>query len=180
MTRRFAALFAVTALVWAMACGLSYVQAQQVLRGDANDPQVELAEDGAAALDAGSGPASVVGNTTVQIATSLAPWVTVYGPSGDVLASDATLNGAPPQIPPGVRTTASASGRDQVTWQPQPGVRVALVVVSFKGGTVASGRSLRLIEMREDQALLIAGAAMVVGLAILAVLTFVAKRIWKE
>jgi hypothetical protein len=176
--RRFVALFLVAGAVWAMAGGLSYVLAQQRLRADANDPQVQLAEDGAAALNAGAGPASIVGSTTVDVAASLAPWVTIYGQAGDVLASNATLYGTPPQIPSGVRAAAAASGRDQVTWEPSPGVRVALVVVPFSGGTVASGRSLRLVEMREDQALLIVGAAVGAGLVVLAVVTFVASRIW--
>jgi hypothetical protein len=178
--RLFLALYFVAAAVWAMACGLSYAQVQQVLRSDANDPQVQLAEDGAAALNGGAAPTSVVGSTIINLTASLAPWVTVYGPSGDVLASDGSLGGAAPQIPPGVRSAATVSGRDQVTWEPRAGIRVALVVVPFGGGTVASGRSLRLVEQREDQALLIAGAALIAGLVVLAGVAFVAARIWPQ
>jgi hypothetical protein len=104
----------------------------------------------------------------------------VYGPAGDVLATDATLNGDPPQIPSGVRLAATASGRDTVTWQPQAGLRIALVVVPFPGGTVASGRSLRLVEERVAQTELITGVALVGGLSLISVLAALGGRIWPE
>ena len=48
------------ALVLTVACGLAYGEAQQVLRSTANDPQEQLAGDGARALDSGAPPASLV------------------------------------------------------------------------------------------------------------------------
>ena len=58
-----------------------------------------------------------------------------------------------------------------MTWQPRVGVRSALVVLPWHGGTIAAGRSLRLVETRIDAigALLIFGwlaaVAIVAGLA---------------
>src|ERR1019366_3830449 len=104
-------------------------------------------------LDAGAAPATLIGHGSVDLATSLAPFVAIEAASGQTLATDGTLNGQPPAPPPGVLTAARASGLDMVTWQPQDGVRIALVVVPWSGGTVMAGRSLRLVEQREDDLL---------------------------
>lgn len=185
----FAFLPAVVALT--VACGLGYVVVQQALRSGANDPQVQLAEDGARALDAGAAPTSLVGPgsaaaglagpTLVDPSLSLAPFVVVYDVSGTPLAANATLFGGTPKPPAGVLETAKSAGVDKVTWEPGPGVRIAAVVVPWSGGTILAGRSLRLVEEQEDRTLLLAGAAWVAGLALLVVVSvgaawFVGRR----
>jgi hypothetical protein len=140
--------------------GLAYALDQSNLRQGADDPQIQLAEDAAARLAAGAPVATVVPHTgaPVDIARSLAPFVIVYDTADRPLASTAILDGATPLLPVGV--SASARQReDRVTWQPRDGVRVAAVVVSFSGGTVVAGRSLREVESREDDALVVAGLA---------------------
>jgi hypothetical protein len=59
-------------------------------------------------------------------------------------------------------------GEDRVSWQPEPGVRIAAVIIRYQGaqsGFVLAGRSLREVEVREDNAEAYAGAAWVVTLA---------------
>ena len=175
------------ALVLTVACGLAYGEAQQVLRSTANDPQEQLAGDGARALDSGAPPASLVapgsaaasaaGPGTVDVVTGLAPFLAVYDGSGAVLATNGSLDGAAPVPPAGVLASARSSGRDAVTWQPRAGVRIAAVVVGWRGGTVLAGRSLRLTEEREDHALVIAVLAWLVGMAGLVVAVLVADRL---
>lgn len=145
--------------------GLGYALVQQDLRQTANDPQVQLAEDAAARLNAGAAPASILpGGGPVDMGTSLAPFLIVYDGADHALAATGTLDGATPVPPAGV--TASAGGaEDRVTWQPRTGVRVAAVVVSFRGGAVLAGRSLRLVEQREDDALGVTIAGWVCGMA---------------
>jgi hypothetical protein len=162
-----AALFLPCAAVVAVACGVAYVEVQQDLRSNANDPQIQLAEDAAVRLNAGAKPADVVPGGSVDVATSLAPFITIDDASGHVLATSGTLDGQPPAPPGGVLDAARTTGRDVVTWQPRPGVRVALVAVPWRDGVVLAGRSLRLVEQREDNALLIAVAAGITGLAAL-------------
>ena len=63
--------------------------------------------------------------------------------------------------------SAAANRTDVISWQPRGGVRAAIVVVSYEGaarGTVLVGRSLRAVEERETNTLLIAGFAWVVAL----------------
>jgi len=185
--RRLVGWLLAPALVLTVACGLAYGEAQQVLRSSANDPQEQLARDAARALDSGAAPASLVapgsaaasaaGPVPVDLATSLAPFLAVYDGGGAELAANGELGGAAPVPPPGVLATARSSGRDAVTWQPRAGVRIAVVVMAWSGGTVLAGRSLRLTEEREDHALFIAALAWLVGMAGLVVAVLVADRL---
>ncbi len=176
---RAAAAVLPAAIALSATCGLAYALAQQLLRTGANDPQVQLAEDAARALDTGADPMAVVGpgsavaglagEGTVDVATSLAPFMVVYDASGNVLATDAQLDGRDPMPPAGVLATARAAGSDRVTWQPRPGVRIATVTIGWSGGSVLAGRSLREVEAREDLALQLAALAWLAGLAVMVV-----------
>ena len=139
------------------------------MRSGANDPQIQLAEDAARALDTGAQATSLVGVGRVDIAWSLAPFVVVFDASGKVLATDGQLDGYDPIPPSGLLASARVNPPDMVTWQRRTGVWIAVVVVPWHGGTVLAGRSLRQVEIREDDALLIALAAWLAMLAALAV-----------
>ena len=178
--RRAIALFLPAAVLATGLSGLVYVVVQQDLRSGANDPQEQLATDAALELNAGAAPASFATGPAVDLATSLAPFVVVYDPAGKILATDGSLDGAPPKIPSGVLAAARESGRDAVTWQPRAGVRIATVSIPWSGGTVMAGRSLRLVEERESQLELLVGAgwlAVLIGLAAAAAL---ASWLWPE
>ncbi|HYM83363.1 MAG TPA: hypothetical protein VEY67_04345 [Candidatus Dormibacteraeota bacterium] len=169
LVRRALAILLPGVVLAVLTCGLVYTVAQQVLRIGANDPQIQLAEDAAAALDHGTGPAAVVPPTRVDVGTSLAPFVVVFDPAGRVLATNGQLDGHDPVPPLGVLSSALPDRRNSVTWQPRPGVRVATVTVAWRGGTVLAGRSLREVEAREDLVLQLCAAGlavMLVGLAI--------------
>jgi hypothetical protein len=148
---------AITAL-----CGLVYLAVQQELRQTANDPQIQIAEDAALALENGAAAGSRMPTDKVAIEKSLAPFVMVFDDRGETVGSSATLHGETPQLPPGILDYVRTHGEDRVTWQPEPGVRIAAVVVHYKGtqpGFVLAGRSLREAEAREDNALIEAGIA---------------------
>ncbi|MCL4395760.1 MAG: hypothetical protein M1482_13325 [Chloroflexi bacterium] len=141
------------AVVITLLAGLLYGVVQQVNRISANDPQIQLAQDAASALSAGEPVALVVPADKVDIAHSLAPYVVAFDDSGKVVASSGYLNGAYPALPSGVFDYVRANGEDRITWQPQPGVRSALVVTRVSGpqpGFVMAGRSLREVENRID------------------------------
>jgi hypothetical protein len=154
---------AVTAL-----CGLVYLAVQQDLRQSANDPQIQIAEDAAAELKSGAAVKSVVPAGKTAIETSLAPFVIVFEDDGGIAGSSATLHGETPQLPAGILEYVRSHGEDRVSWQPEPGVRIAAVIIRYQGaqsGFVLAGRSLREVEVREDNAEAYAGAAWVVTLA---------------
>lgn len=177
MHRRAVALFVPAATVLTVACGLVFLGLQQDLRQDANEPQIQMAEDLARALDGGAVPATLVTGSKVDLALSLAPFIAVYDQSGAVLATDGTLDGSPPRPPIGVLDTARSAGIDKVTWQPRAGVRIAAVVVPWSGGTVLAGRSLRIVEERVTQLQVLVVAAWIGGLIVTAAATVVAGSI---
>ena len=103
----------------------------------------QMAEDTARALDNGASPSSLVAPHPVDIAKSLAAFLIVVDRSGQSLASSADLHGQVPIPPSGVLETARRTGANILTWQPEPGVRIASVTVPYRDGYVVAGRSLR-------------------------------------
>lgn len=140
------------AFVVTILAGLVYLAVQQTLRQSADDPQIQLAEDAAAAL-AAQPPQSVLPPEQVDMAASLRPYVMVMSESGDSVASSVSLHGRPPALPSGVLEYVRQHGEERLTWEPEAGVRSATVVVRYAGshpGFVLAGRSLREVERRED------------------------------
>jgi hypothetical protein len=157
------------AFVITVLSGLVYVTIQQSLRIGANDPQIQVAEDLAASLAQGhSLPSPNAETQKVELTKSLAPFTMVFDSHGQVLFSSAVVAGSVPAIPQGVLDYTQTHGEDRFTWQPQPGVRIAVVVHWYQsdagGGFVLVGRSLREVENREDQTLLLVGLAWVVSI----------------
>jgi len=177
--RRAVALFLPVAVLATLACGLIYVEVQQVLRGGANDPQYQLAEDVAARLDAGASPSSVVDTASiVDLSASLAPFVIIFDSNHTVIAATASLDGGPPAPPRGVLDAARPGAPSAVTWQPRPGIRIATVTTAWNGGFVLAGRSLRRVEQQEWNAELLAGAAWLAMLAVSAAASLAAAWLW--
>jgi hypothetical protein len=176
--RRFLAFFVPSAVITVLGCLLLAGVVQQDLRQGGDDPQHQLAEDAVARLDAGDPPSAVVNGPTVDLATSLAPFVAIYDSSGNVLASNGALDGEAPVPPRGVLATAAQSGIDRVTWQPRPGVRSAIVVLRWAGGTVLAGRSLRRVEEIEANIERLALAGAVALTAVAAVAAMFAAWVW--
>lgn len=145
--RRALALFLPYAVAVTLMSGMTYALVQHVLRADANDPQIQVAQDTAHALDGGAPPAKVVPADKVDIAGSQALVVAIYDNNHNQLGGDAVLNGAT-AAPPAGALDAAKSSTNIVTWQPADGVRMALVVVPWKGGVVMAARSLSLVESR--------------------------------
>ena len=143
------------AAVWSGAVIALLLGEQQLLRLQANDPQVQLAEDAARALADGADPRSVLpAGPPVDVGRSLAAFVVVYDAAGAALASSGRLHGVAPRLPDGVLQHALAQGGHRLSWQPEPGVRQALVVVPLRTGAagfVVAGRSLREVEARKAQ-----------------------------
>lgn len=123
---------------------------QQDYRQSANDPQIQLAEDAAVALDRGAAPQWNASNQ-IDAGTSLAPFIVIYSASGTPVAASGLINGSLPTIPVGIFTSVNAHGEDRVTWQTPTGLRFAAVIVPYSNGYVLAARSLREVEIRENK-----------------------------
>ena len=133
---------------------IAYAFTQQVYRQGANDPQLMMANDTAAALASGTPADQLVSREKVDPSVSLAPFMIVLDASGHVVVSSIALGTGSPVPPQGVLDTAKTRGEYRVTWQPRGDARIASVVVAVKGGPggfVVAGRSLKATEDRVDQ-----------------------------
>jgi hypothetical protein len=149
--RNFIILWLTLAIITTSLSGLIYSTVRQSIREAADDPQIEMAEDTAAALNAGIRPQSIIPAGRINIADSLAPYLIIYNQSGYPLISSGELDNRIPVPPAGIFKAATANNKNRITWEPEPGVRSAVVIVPFKGspsGFVLAGRSLRETEKR--------------------------------
>src|SRR6185312_7784857 len=119
----FAALMIVTVL-----CGLIYVTTQQSHRTGANDPQLEIALDLKNAIEANRSIVKWMPSDTVEISKSLSVFKTFYTKNGEPVQSTGFLNGQLPKIPKSVLDFTERHQENVVTWQPQRGVRLAMVI----------------------------------------------------
>ncbi|MBI5352847.1 MAG: hypothetical protein HZB50_09445 [Chloroflexi bacterium] len=151
------------AVVIAAFCALTYASVQQAYRQNANDPQIQMAEDAADALNSGTSVEAIVPAVKVSVAKALSPFFIVYDSSGKVLSANVQLDGQVPGLPDGVLDATKEMGENRVTWQPRPGVRIAAVIVSYKEGFVLAGRNLREVETREAQVTQFAGMTLILA-----------------
>ncbi|MFI5282309.1 MAG: hypothetical protein ACHQ0J_04180 [Candidatus Dormibacterales bacterium] len=154
-----------------------YAVVQQVLRSAANHPQMEMAQAAAARLSSGASPGSVVSLTPVDIGSSANPYLIVVDANGSILASSAELGGSPVLPPQGVFAYVRDHGEDVISWQPAQGVRSAIVVDSYRGGYVVTGRSLGWTEQAESGLVLWAMAGWAAAILAAGVLSLVLVRL---
>ena len=152
------------AVVISAFCLLAYTTVQQAFRQGLNDPQIQMAEDAAYALNNGATVDSVVTGTKVEMSRSLAPFIDIYDMNGNSVAGSGLLNGQLPDYPKGALDTAKQNGDNRVTWQPGTDVRIASVVVPYNNGFVMAGRNMREVEQRESQTEMFAGVTWILAL----------------
>jgi hypothetical protein len=178
MTTRALAIWVGLAGAITLLAGGGYVVAQQAVRHAADHPQMEMARDAVSRLDGGASPESVLPKEAIDLSnrTATGPYVIVLNPMGDVLASSVTLRGAQPLPPPGVFDYVRSHGEDVISWQPEPGVRSAIVVDGYSGGFVVVGRSLLPTEDLEANLLAWAGFGWVAAMLVLGAIAVLARR----
>jgi hypothetical protein len=133
---------------------------QQNYRQSANDPQIQLAEDTARVVNAGSPPVGLVPTQRVDREQSLAPFVIIVNNQLHILATNAA-SGSDSLLPPsGVFDNARAHGEQRLTWQTAQGVRYATVVTPTTHGYVVAARSLKEVEAREHWLTVMDGLAL--------------------
>jgi len=160
--------------------GTIYAETQQTLRSEANDPQIQLAEDTAAQLKVNFAAPPALGAGKVDIRHSLMPFVNVYDKAGKPVSGNGYLNDRLAVPPLGTLKAAEGKAYRAVTWEPASGVRIA--AVSVQGGKyyVLSGRSLKEVEKRENSALLIALLGWSASIVICAILLVSSKHVHRK
>ncbi len=155
--------FAITVLA-----GFTYAAVQQNMRLAANEPQAQMATDIKAALSVNESPDALLPNRSVDISTSLSPFVILYDESGNPTRNTITGTDVVPVPPAGVFVYTRQKGEDRITWAPERGIRLATVVQHYKSNTssgfVLVGRNLRETEKNEDSVLQMTVAAWLVAI----------------
>ena len=164
-------------------CGVMYTLVQQTYRSNANDPQIQMAEDAAFDLNRGADPKTLVSNFPVEISRSLKPFTIIYDDRGNGVAADGLLDQKIPILPKGVLEYTRDNMQNTITWQPRSGVRSALVInYVSKGpfqGFVVAGRSLRAVEERESMLVKQIAFGWIVSLGLLLIVVILAEAILK-
>jgi len=128
---------------------------QQVLRRGADRQPAQVVEQVSTRLAEGTPATSLLDNSTQEIANpgwlhGSSTFAALYDADGKPIAASATLHGELPQPPRGIFNVIRQHGEHKVTWQPQPGIRVALTGRPAPGGGfVLAGQSLLPSESRE-------------------------------
>jgi hypothetical protein len=133
------------AIITTLLAILSYILVQQTIRLSANSPQNQLAEEYANELSLGKQPQfSWMGS--VDLATSKGLYVIFFDVNRAPVYSTASLDGNIPIPPKGVFQFAKTNGENRLTWQPEDGIRSAIVLTYYSNATSAGyvlvGRSL--------------------------------------
>jgi len=163
------------ALLWlpfavaiSVSLGTIYLVQQQALRIGANDPQIQLAEDGARMAATSGDPTALLAAPGIDASLSLAPFVIQFDSAGRQVRASARTD-AVGDPPAGLFSDVARTGQQRFTWQPREGLRFAAVLQRVDGGTggfVLAARSLREVERRETQLLLQVGLAWAGGLVL--------------
>lgn len=126
---------------------------QQMLRHGANQPQQQMAAAYASEIASGVKPDEAIPRNYVDLTRSLEPFTIFYNDQGTAATGTGYLHQQLPTPPRGVFNYVRSSGTDTISWQPQPGVRIAAVIQRVEGATpgfVLTGRSLRVVEEQES------------------------------
>lgn len=157
---------------------------QQIYRTSLNDPQVQIAEELAMQLEGGAKPPTLLATSTkIDIASSLRTYTVIYDKDLKPVVWNGVYAGKPPLPPKDVFENAKGSGgtgpgENRVTWEPEEGVRSAVVVVHVlkTDGYVLSGRNMRETEDRIWRMQLIVGLIWLLTLAATLVATWLGAR----
>ena len=148
------------AIAASLVLGITYINDQQTLRLGANEPQEWLSADAEVKIAGGESiqqvlmtPSLFATTSAVEISTDSSPYIVICDQSGNPIGGNGYLHGVLATLPQGVLASSTQDHRGFVTWQPEEGVREALVIDHINsptGGYVVSGRSLAYVENEED------------------------------
>jgi hypothetical protein len=134
--------------------GVAYLAMQQYIRLSANEIPMQYAEDTRNQLIHNTGISDIFKSVPkIELGKSLSPFIIICDSNTAPQASTCSLNGRCPVPPKGAFITAQQRDQNRITWQPEPGIRNAIVILPFsmngQHGYVLAGHSLRETEDRE-------------------------------
>ena len=167
-------LFCVIVCIYAIV----YLAMQQYIRLSANEIPIQYAEDTRNELLHKSDLSEIFKAVPkIELGKSLSPFIIICDSNTAPQASTCSLDGRCPVPPRGAFITAQQQGQNRITWQPEPGIRNAIVILPFSmngaHGYILAGQSLRETEDRERFLL----SQIAAGILITLVATFITALI---
>jgi hypothetical protein len=159
------------ALLLTLITGLIFLCGQQIYRNQANDPQIRMAADIAGRISRGYAAGTYFSGYKTAISVNPGIFVTLFDARGRPLRSSGMWNGRMPAPPAGVFEAAKRYGEDRITWQPERGVRLAVVVAHVENASTAYvlvGRSLKEAARRTADLRIITGLTWIAGIVLIA------------
>ncbi len=138
-----------------------YIVEQQTGRNAVEDAPRAL-------LSTGAATAASPQPRRVDLASGLGTFWVRYDAHDAPAAGNGYLDGALAQVPRGVLDTAKATGEDAVSWEPQQGLRFAIVAKPDGSGVLVAGQSLQRTEERATRTLLYIALALIAGAVVVA------------
>lgn len=149
----------------------TYIVGQQILRmGGANEPQIKDVGEMAIRLNGGLEPKYVIPKENVNFKNSENLFAMVFDKDKKMIATNADLRDYLAGPPGGVLDNAKDMRINKVTWQPEKGVRLAIVAMPFNNGWVLEGRSLKSVEKNVDNWRLAIMGTWIISVAIFVIL----------
>lgn len=151
------------AVIVTIVFGSVYLTLQHMGRQAVNDAPAAAAA--AQVQNIGSDPAT---GPRLELTKDSGTVVIVYGDDNRAVSTTVTLHGDVPNLPAGVLDTTRAAGADTVTWQPEPGLRMAVAIRQAAGKVVVAGQSLTPFENRDKWTQLVLTAGWLTSMIVLA------------
>jgi hypothetical protein len=151
------------AIIITLIFGSAYVTLQQIGRHLAN-----AAPAAAAAVQVQQMGSETLTGPRLELTPDSGVVVMVFGEDNQPSSTTVTLHGELPILPAGVLETARTSGSDFVTWQPEPGLRMAVVARQAAGSVVVAGQSLTPFEDIDRMSLFFLAAGWLGSVVVLA------------
>lgn len=143
-------------------CGLLYLCIYQVMRVEADQAQIELAQDIATSLYKNETPKATISGT-VDIEKSVAPFIVLYNSNGSPVDGTGKLDDHLPSLPEDIFKKTQTHTERRFTWEPRGNTRVATVVRYYQNekhaGFVLAGKNLRETEHAAGSLLVLIGSA---------------------
>lgn len=174
---RSVVIFVLLAVIITLIYGSIYGSVQQVYRSLANDPQVDVVDQLAGIIKQDIPLEAIIGEADqIEIADSKGLFVMVFDKNKNLVGSSAVLNGKALSLPSGVFDQANQDAGNRFTWEPEKGLRMAVVLkqIDDKGYALA-GRSLKETELRTNQITTMLIVAWTLSLLVTLVLSLVLK-----
>lgn len=169
------------ALIIILVGGFAALSVAHLYRFNFDVPQIEITEALQNALLLGAQPQEVVPDSSgvIDVGKITTPLVAVFDAEGQAVAYNAMVNGSAPVPPKGVFEEALARGENRITWEPEEGTRIALIVRPVgDAGFAVSGKNLRIAE--EQIASLWLRAWFMLGFALLLTLALELFGAWRH